>query len=111
MSAGNAIIFRIQDQYLWTVILKFLQECLSDSWILVYCCVNSYFKFNTKRKLYFFLKKLWALKVAKQFPIQGVVAHKLVAYKKKVYINQLNDTSSYNLDRKTQSLCGLVPIM
>ena len=39
-----------------------------------------------------------------------VVAYKPVA-QKKVYINQLNNILSCNLDRKTQSLCGLVPVM
>ena len=51
------------------------------------------------------VKKESALKVALQFAIRGLVAYK----KKSVY--QLNDILSHNPDRKTQSLCCLVPIV
>ena len=59
MSARNAIIFRIQDRCLWSVILKFSQKCFWDSWILVYCQFKNYFAYITKKKLYFSLT--WSL--------------------------------------------------
>ena len=73
MFARNAMIFRIQDRCLWSVILKFPQKSFWDSWILVYCQFKNYFKFITKKKLHFSLtcrfycclvKKESALKVA-----------------------------------------------
>ena len=65
--------------------------------ILVHCRFNSYFTSITKGKLYFSLicsfycwlvKKVWGLKVAKQFAIRGLVAYKLVAYKKSMSVSR-----------------------
>ena len=53
--AMSTIIFRTQDQYLESVILKFSQLCFRDSLILVYCRFNNYFIFITKEKLHFSL--------------------------------------------------------
>ena len=64
---------------------------LRQLWQLVHCRFNSYFRFITKEKPHFSLiysfycclvKEGWALKVASQFAIQGLVAYKPVAYKK-----------------------------
>ena len=91
MSTINTIISRIQDRYLWSVILEFSQLCFRDSLILVYCRFNSYFMFITKEKLHLsltfsfyccLLKEAWALKVASQLAVRGLVAYKPVAYKK-----------------------------
>ena len=53
MSARNAIIFRIQNWYLSSVILTFSQKCFWDCWILVYCRFESYFTFIKKKELLF----------------------------------------------------------
>ena len=91
MSARNTVNFRIQNRYLWLVFLKFSQQCFWGSWILGYCRLNIYFTFFIKEKLHFSLicnfgcclvKEVWALKVALQFAIRGIVAYKLVAHKK-----------------------------
>ena len=67
------------------------QWCFWNSWIVVYCSFNNYFTFITKEKLHFSLicifycglvKKGWALKVAVQFAVPGLVAYNPVAYKK-----------------------------
>ena len=71
---------------------KFLksQWCFWNSWIEVYCSFNNNFTFITKEKLLFSLmcifycglmKKSWALKVAVQFAVRGLVAYNTVAYK------------------------------
>ena len=73
LSARNAIIFKTQNWYLWSVVLNFSQWCFWDSWIVVCCQFDSYFMFITNEKLHFSLicscyyclvKKDWALKVA-----------------------------------------------
>ena len=73
------------------MILKFSQKCFWDSWVLVYCWFDSYFTFISKAKLQFslicnfhycLLKGDWALKVAYQFAIRGLVAYKPATYKK-----------------------------
>ena len=73
ISARNTVIFRIQNQHLWPLILKFPQQCFWDSRTLLYCWFNSYFMFIVKEKLHFSLicifycclvKEGWALKVA-----------------------------------------------
>ena len=85
MSFMSTIIFRIQDRYLWSVILKFSQLCSRNSFILVYCQFRSYFTFIGKEKIHFSLtysfycclvKEAWVLKVAQQFAIRGLVAYK-----------------------------------
>ena len=67
-----------------------------DSWILVNCWFNNYFTSIAKEKLHFFviyssycclIKGGWALKVASQFVIWGLVAYKPVGYKKIIVIN------------------------
>ena len=67
------------------------QWCFWNSWIVVYCSFNNYFMFITKEKLhcsliYIFycglVKKRWALKVAVQFAVRGLVAYNPIAYKK-----------------------------
>ena len=67
------------------MILKLLQCCYWDSWILVYSWFNSSFMIITKWKLHFSLirgfycylvKEGWALIVASQFAMQGLVACK-----------------------------------
>ena len=55
MSARNTITFRIQNRYLWSVILKLSQKCFWDSYVLVNSRFNSYFTFITKQKLHFSL--------------------------------------------------------
>ena len=40
--------------FLWEI-LKFSQQCFSDSWILVYCRFNNYFTFISMEKLHFSL--------------------------------------------------------
>ena len=83
MSTTNAIIFKIQNLYLWSMIW--------NSWIVGYCSFNNCFTFITKDKLHFSLicifycglvKKGWALKVAVQFAVRELVASKPVADKK-----------------------------
>ena len=48
MSARNKVIFRIQNRYLWSVILEFGQQYFWNIWILVCCRFNSYFTLITK---------------------------------------------------------------
>ena len=65
------------------MILTFSQLFFWDSWILVYCRFNNYFTVFLICSFYFCLvKEVWALKVAKQFAIRGLVGYKPVAYKK-----------------------------
>ena len=56
MSARNAIIFKTQN-WLWSAILKFSQQCFRDSWIVIYCWFNSYYTFITKEILVLELSK------------------------------------------------------
>ena len=85
MSVMSTIIFRIQDRYLWSVILKFSQLCSRNRFILLYCHFKSYFTFIGKEKIHFSLicsfycclvKEAWALKVAYQFAVRRLVAYK-----------------------------------
>ena len=90
MFARNAAIFRLQNGYLWSVILNFSQKYYRSKWILVHWRFSSYFTLITKEKLHFSLiccfycclvKWGRALKVAYQFAIRGLVAYKQIAYK------------------------------
>ena len=74
-----------------TAILKFSSKWFWDSWIFVYCRFDSFFTFIAKEKLHFssictfhccLVKGGWSLKVGWQFAMRGIVAYKLVAYKK-----------------------------
>ena len=58
------------------MILKIFQKCFWESGILVYCQFDSLFMFTAKEKL------VWALKIAWQLAMWGLVAYKLVLYKK-----------------------------
>ena len=58
------------------MILKIFQKCFWESGILVYCQFDSLFMFTAKGKL------VWALKIAWQLAMWGLVAYKLVLYKK-----------------------------
>ena len=50
LCARNTVIFRIQNWYLWSAIVKFSCYCFWEIWIFVYCWFNSYFTFITKEK-------------------------------------------------------------
>ena len=56
VSTRNTSIFKIQNQYLWSSILKLFQQCFWDSLILVYFRFNRYFTFITKEKIHFSFK-------------------------------------------------------
>ena len=71
------------------MLLKLFQYFYWDIWIFVYSWFNSCFMFITKGKPHFSLissfycclvKEGWALKVALQFVMQGIVAYKPLAY-------------------------------
>ena len=59
-------------------------------WILMHCWFNNFFCVHCKGKPHFFIcslycclvKEDWTLKVVQQFAIPGLVAYKLIAYKK-----------------------------
>ena len=67
------------------------QWCFWNNRIVVHCSSNNNFTFVTKEKLHFSLicifycglvKKGWALKLAVQFAVRGLIAYSPVAYKK-----------------------------
>ena len=76
---------RIQSRHLQSEILNFSKNCFWDSWSFVNCRFDSHFAFIAKEEINFSLifsfyyclvKECWALKVAEQFSMRGLVAYK-----------------------------------
>ena len=87
MSTTNVTIFKIQNLYLWSVILKFWNP--NDAFETAELWYNVHLTTILKEKAHFFLicifycglvEKGWSLKVAVQFAVRGLVAYKPVAY-------------------------------